>query len=245
MIKDEIHYMQVHRGVGLLHEKTLRLARSGSVSNLARDEEEFNALEHNIKWLQGLLRDYDARINGDRKGAWFPLYSGRRFWPQDVRPEDISIEEIAHSLARVNRFNGHTARAYSVAQHSCFVASLLPPKYELMGLLHDAAEAYIHDIISPIKKLLPSYAELEAGVMLAVCNKFGLDKSDVWGWRLVKQADEAALATEIRDLTPHQIHNGFLAEPPLALGIERCWNEEEAEERFLQAYDYATVGDHD
>ena len=113
--------------------------------------------------------------------SWIGTYSGRKFYPYDPKPEDVSVEDIAHSLSLQNRFNGHCERMYSVAQHSINCAKLLKDlgydvKYQLYALLHDASEAYLSDIVSPVKEYLPVYYEIEEQVQNVIWEYFGLPK---------------------------------------------------------------------
>lgn len=118
-------------------------------------------------------------------------------------PSVVKLEDIAHSLAAVNRFNGHTQLPYSVGQHSVYVSQLVADmegdrREQLRGLLHDATEAYLGDIVSPLK-YLPQNAwivELEADWEMAIAAAFGLDELVT---PLVKAADKIALAMEARD----------------------------------------------
>ena len=129
-------------------------------------------------------------------------FSGNRFYPLEPRIDRVAIEDIAHGLAYQCRFNGQTCEFYSVAQHSLVVASLVPPGLRLAALLHDAAEAYLGDMVKPLKVLLPEFAAIEDKVTLIISEAFGVDFSD---YAPIKKADLIALATEKRDLMPHSV----------------------------------------
>lgn len=127
-------------------------------------------------------------------------FSGNRFYPLEPCIDRVAIEDIAHGLAYQCRFNGQTQEFYSVAQHSLVVASLVPTDLRLAALLHDAAEAYLGDMVKPLKVLLPEFAAIEDKVSGLIANAFGVDFSD---YGPIKRADLIALATEKRDLMPH------------------------------------------
>jgi len=139
-----------------------------------------------------------------RKGDWCQTFTGLQFWPLDPRPEEICIEDIAHALALTCRFNGHCRCFYSVAQHSYLVSQecgVLDPDWspivQLWGLLHDAAEAYIGDMVRPLKRDMPAFKDAERAIMRAVCTRFDLPMDEP---AIVKHADNILLATEARDL---------------------------------------------
>jgi hypothetical protein len=135
----------------------------------------------------------------DRQGDWFLLASGARFYPFDARPEDFRIRDIAPALSKVCRFAGHCREFYSVAQHSVLVCDLLPKPLKLYGLLHDATEAYINDLVRPVKYSLPQYVELEERLWSLIAAKWNL------GVEMpppVKDADNIALLMERRDIMP-------------------------------------------
>lgn len=132
--------------------------------------------------------------------AYVSTYLGHRFHPAAPRIDDVHIEDIAHGLAFQCRFNGQTQAFYSVAQHSLLVAGLVPARLRLAALLHDAAEAYLGDLVKPLKPLFPEFSKLEGRVMAVIGERFG-----VAGFAdpAIKRADLIALATEKRDLMPH------------------------------------------
>jgi 5'-nucleotidase len=111
-----------------------------------------------------------------------------------LRPEQVDIEDVAHSLAQINRYCGHTHRPYPVATHSVIVATLVPPAHALAGLLHDGSEAYLGDVIRPLKRLLPGYGPREVGIMAAIRERFPHQASAI-----VSEFDNRIVAAEIRE----------------------------------------------
>lgn len=115
-------------------------------------------------------------------GNWINTASGIAFHPLDPRAEDVSITDIAHSLSQECRYTGHTRMFYSVAEHSVLVAKGVKVlggslNEQRWGLLHDATEAYLSDISSPVKKH-PSftfYREVENRLMTAIAEHFKLE----------------------------------------------------------------------
>lgn len=117
------------------------------------------------------------------------------------QPEDhcYTISEIAHALSHICRYTGHAREFYSVAQHSVLVSYLVPKPLALCALLHDASEAYLGDVSSPLKAMLPDYKAIEARVEKAIAEQYLLP------YPLppeVKHADLRMLMTEKRDLMP-------------------------------------------
>lgn len=132
-----------------------------------------------------------------RKGNWMQANSGTQFYPLDPRPEDIHIADIAHGLSHVCRFAGHVDKFYSVAQHCVHVAELCPPEDKLWGLLHDASEAYVGDMVRPLKGSMPEYKAVEKAVMAAIKTRFNLPAAEPYS---VKLYDQVLCCTEARDL---------------------------------------------
>lgn len=138
---------------------------------------------------------------GKRLNPTITTYTGRTFNLLEPDPDDICIEDIAHALSNLCRFTGHVRRFYSVAQHSHVVSRLVPHDIAFMALMHDASEAYISDISTPLKHQLHDYKQIETRIELAINVKFNLG-AETETKRLIKQADLIALATERRDLMP-------------------------------------------
>ncbi|MDZ7905499.1 MAG: HD family hydrolase [Cypionkella sp.] len=114
--------------------------------------------------------------------AWQRMLSGRRLDLLDPTPMDIEIEDIAHGLAFVARWNGQTRGdwPYNVAEHSLLVEAIFArgnndPKWQLAALLHDAPEYVIGDMISPVKSAVGAgYGEMDARLTAAIHLRFGL-----------------------------------------------------------------------
>jgi hypothetical protein len=150
--------------------------------------------------------------------AWQRMLSGRRLDLLDPSPLDVEIEDIAHGLARVARWNGQTlgAHAFSVAQHSLVVEEIaahlrpgLEPRWRLAALLHDAPEYVIGDMISPFKSALGlDYKRFEARLESAVHLRFGLPAETPMDVRaLLKTADRACAgleAVQLAGFTPQE-----------------------------------------
>ncbi|MEO0937358.1 MAG: HD family hydrolase [Pseudomonadota bacterium] len=150
-----------------------------------------------------------------RPRAWQRMLSGRRLDLLDPTPMDIEIDDIAHGLAFVARWNGQTIGdyAYSVAEHSLLVEALFAriapsaePKWKLAALLHDAPEYVIGDMISPVKAAVgPGYGALDERLEAAINIRFGLPaKVPVKVKRLIKKADKISAwmeATQIAGFT--------------------------------------------
>jgi len=121
--------------------------------------------------------------------------------PLDARPDQILIEDIAHSLSLMTRANGHCRQCYSVAQHSINCAQEaknlgLSPRVQLACLLHDAAETYIADIPRPVKHRLTGFADIEENMQRVIFHKFGLDDMTDEEWEAVAHIDDALLHAE-------------------------------------------------
>lgn len=168
-----------------------------------------------------------------RRGNRIRVSDGSYFWPLDQRPEEVSIDVIAHALSQLCRFGGHCSRFYSVAEHSVRVSRECHRDHALWGLLHDASEAYLVDIPRPVKLEagMDWYRQVEAGVMRAVCERFGLVHATPGD---VVRADNVLLATEARDLMGAP-QDWYLPFPPLEERLTP-WEPAQAKWEFRDAF---------
>lgn len=158
--------------------------------------------------------------------------TGQRFDLYEPDPDRIDPRDISHALGNLCRFNGHTREFYSVAQHSCIVADLVPEEHKLAALLHDATEAYVGDMVRPLKEWMHAYQDVENWVWERVCTRFGLAVELPSEVRL---ADLIALATERRDLMPADpaIWDCLIGITPMT-DIIRPWSPLEARANYHQ-----------
>lgn len=175
---------------------------------------------------------------------WSQTYSGKAFPLVDTKPSDIDPHDMAFQLAHINRFCG-AGGVVSVAQHSIGVAQLMPPDFELYGLLHDAHEYAMGDITTPTQKALEFYGGPQVHFALQTLKR-RIDEA-VYTWagllwpvpeyiaEMVHVADQRMLVTEKRDL---------LVRAPMPWGFEHIepvperivpWPAEVAEDLFLAA----------
>lgn len=173
------------------------------------------------------------------------------YWCKDVdllamKPEDFNIEEIAHALSLQCRYNGHTARFYSVAEHSVRVSEAIDRELQdasptgraqlaFEGLMHDAAEAYTGDIVSPLKlQIGAEFSPIEGAIERALSIRYGmpLEMSAI-----VHRYDTILYSTEVRDLFINErVAHTAKEFPPLKDKI-LPWTHRVAEVKFLKRFD--------
>src|SRR5438093_9873110 len=186
--------------------------------------------------------------------AWQRMLSGRRLDLLDPSPLDVEIEDIAHGLARVARWNGQTrgAHIFSVAQHTLLVEAIararaprLDRRRRLAILLHDAPEYVIGDMISPFKAVIgDAYKAVEARLLAAIHLRFGLPAElPADAVALIKASDRAAAyleATRLAGFSASEARRFFGAPPKFSAAIERDylvpWPAEVAERRYLERF---------
>ena len=182
--------------------------------------------------------------------AWQRMLSGRRLDLLDPSPLDVEIEDIAHGLSRVARWNGQTKGdwAFTVAQHSLLVEDLtgrfrpkMPAAWRLAALLHDAPEYVIGDLITPFKAVVGlDYKALERRLMQAVHIRFGLPAElPKTAAQLIKRADRAAAfleATQLAGFGTTEAHR-FFGQPRHLESLRlKPLPPAEAKTRFLTRY---------
>ncbi|WP_309392213.1 HD family hydrolase [Chelatococcus sambhunathii] len=186
-----------------------------------------------------------------RPRAWQRMLSGRRLDLLDPSPLDVEMEDIAHGLARVARWNGQTLgpNAFSVAQHSLLVEEIvgrIAPEagvpIRLSALLHDAAEYVIGDMISPFKAVLGGeYGVVEERLERAIRLRFGLPpEAPAAVVKLIKRADRAAAFLEATRLAGFSIAEAmeFFGAPeavPAETPLEP-WPADVATRRFAERF---------
>lgn len=164
--------------------------------------------------------------------TWIQTYRGHRFDFSMMHKEPLDIEDIAHALSQVCRFGGHCREFYSVAQHSVYVSQLVGPRHSLVGLLHDATEAYMGDMVSPLKRRIPEYRQHEQWLWMVISGQFGLP---VEMPEEVRKADLIMLAAEARDLCKADVSTWGLSSAPEWIRIEP-WTPRVAKMHFMDAF---------
>ncbi len=131
--------------------------------------------------------------------GWVETYYGRKVYPLEPDPDTLCIEDIAHALSLQCRYNGHTPDFYSVAQHSVLASYYAEPNLQRAALLHDAAEAYISDVPSPLKKCpdFKAFNRIEDNLLFALADKFDFQYPFP---AAIHAVDKLLLALEYRDV---------------------------------------------
>jgi hypothetical protein len=179
-----------------------------------------------------------------RQGMWMQTYTGVAWYHADPRPEDVRLLDIAHGLSMLCRFGGHCNLFYSVAEHSVLVANTLrmwgePPSMQLLGLMHDATEAYVVDVPRPLKRLLGrGYSDIEHATWGAIASTFGFPRELP---EIVHKADNAVLLTEKEVLLgPSPMPWGDVPGEPANVTVN-SYEPERARSLFLRQYNHLRV----
>lgn len=156
-------------------------------------------------------------------------YTGLHVDPRHVLASQINIEDIAHALSNICRYGGHCREFYSVAQHSVLVASKLPLHLQLAGLLHDASEAYLGDIVAPLKhrKGFGKYREIEYDLQHRIYDAFGVG---------VERGDVRIHEADVAMRKPEQ--DALFGDEPCLIDGHLSWVPEAAKRKFTARFTY-------
>jgi len=178
-------------------------------------------------------------------------YTGGKFDFDDLESNEINIEDIAHSLSMLCRYNGHTKMFYSVAEHSLLIAEVVSDKAKLFALLHDAAEVYISDISRPLKKFLSyqgtSIKDFESQVLKVILKRFDIDLYQIPTTirNEVNEADNRILVNErgiLNRCNDESIWESWIKDiKPLTNIVIRCEPPFLVEPEFLKKYRYYSM----
>ncbi|MBZ9659744.1 hypothetical protein LB523_11880 [Mesorhizobium sp. ESP-6-4] len=243
----KIEYAPDYRSARTTHGplRRLNLAPTMNWDSVARRYVEHDTLTQETFGPFGTFREMSDAANAnlrqvvptaatERKGGMLQTFTGRHFWPLDARPEEVHIEDIAHSLSLQCRYAGHCKRFYSVAEHSVLIANWIwwhgSAADALAGLLHDATEAYLVDMPRPVKRSMHEYRLHEAALWKVLAARFGLPEEMP---AIVHEADNRIIADELVNMRPmawHDKHND-----PLCVSLA-FWSPGESEHNFLNTF---------
>lgn len=169
------------------------------------------------------------------KGPFINTYTGKKFHFLHPHPDEMDIEDIAHALSNQCRFTGHTKFHYSIAQHTVYAYQNAPASLKRVALLHEASEAYILDVATPLKRHLGGYTAMEMAIMKVAAAKYQFE----WPAPIeLHKLDKALLITEMQALMPERMlsdvkESPFNGQPNLV--IEE-WSPRYAEKMFLDCF---------
>ena len=165
---------------------------------------------------------------------WITTYSGKKMHYLEPKADEICIEDIAHALALTCRFGGHCKKFYSVAEHSIRVAEVVEDRFKLRALLHDAHEAYLHDVPRPIKQDMPQYKTIADRLQRVILIKFPCNFTDGTDeYEEIKFADNLLLSTE-KDFMMTNVKDWAILPDPLKPFEPMSWRN--AERQFLKRF---------
>lgn len=201
-----------------------------------------DAQTYRMGWYGGRqwMRDHLTPKPAEGRGDWMMTMSGRRFYPLDPRPEDVTIGDIAHALGMICRYQGHVTRFYSVAEHCVLMARYahangLSIETRFNALMHDAAEAFIWDVVRPLKHALAQYKAIELRVEDAIAAYLGIPS--IAKTAVVDAMDDAILYDEGKELRSSAVEPWYEKRAPgLDVQIEGL-NPDAARIAFLNEFE--------
>jgi len=199
--------------------------------------------------------EHDLDTTLDRPGAWMQTNSGKKFYPEDPRPEDICMNDIANGLALDIRYGGQgdIYKPLTVAEHSTHMArhvmretwadDQLMYRVAFLALLHDAPEAYLNDLTRPVKKAVgEAYYSLEAKLEEVIFVKYDLLDTHARWAAYIKELDIRIIPLEKAAVHPRA--QAWLSDhqDPLPHVYIQCWSAPDAKGHFLATYDNICKG---
>lgn len=182
--------------------------------------------------------------NCEFSDSWIITHTGVHFDPLNATVDTVVLEDIAHALSHICRFNGHTKYFYSVAEHSVHVSKLVSERYAKEALLHDATEAYLMDVCTPLKRrmcfidqqkeMAYPYSWYENKLREVIFKRFNLDSFGGHISKRVDEMDKRILATEYIQLVNEELPESFDGIRPIATYTFGLWSPAEAKQVFLQ-----------
>lgn len=165
--------------------------------------------------------------------AWVQTWGGECFDLLEPEAGQVFFADIAHALSNICRFNGHCTRFYSVAEHSVVMSRLVPSDLARWALFHDATEAYVGDMVRPLKEILPAFKRIEEGVARAIAKRFGLGDRPA----ALRVHDLRMLATEAEQLMDGQRRpwGSLQGVAPFDVALP-CWPPQEAARQFFARF---------
>lgn len=182
---------------------------------------------------------YQMTFNGgnEKKGGNFTTFTGIMFNPINPEIYMVNIKDICHSLSNVCRFGGHVSEFYSVAQHSVHVSQICDPEDALAGLMHDASEAYIGDMVRPLKYTdsMQPFREIELNLEKIIAKRFGINNPMPPS---VKAADDVLVVAEALRLFNPQPKWALdtLSIKPHSFKLTDIWSPKFARAMFMQRF---------
>lgn len=178
-------------------------------------------------------------LSKDKKSSWLQTGSGGRVSVDNPLPEEINIEDISKALSKLCRYNGHCEDFYSVAQHCVLGAKFALENFGKEAakefLLHDATEAFVGDMIRPVKALNPWFQDTEDLFWKAIAVKFGLPLQHSQSCHYI---DNVMLVWEKRDLLPKSEEWPNLPNiEGFNLPVMKCWTWNRSEKEFNKLYE--------
>lgn len=190
-----------------------------------------NAIENGAELMPPDREQEDPRGDG-----WFVTMSGLKFFPLKPHIEDVLIQDIAFALSNICRFGGHV-QFYSVAEHCCHVSDASPVAHKFECLMHDATEAYMGDMVRPLKHQMPEFKTAEDALWKVIANRFNLPETLP---PIIKEIDNRALLAERNHLmkegpNTRKWYWDHIGLEPLPCRIY-CWSPQVAYREFMRRF---------